>query len=295
MKRLFTGIGIVAALLGGFWACGDADKTLYDGPEYIQFADTLSYFPVQNSKDWFEVKLASTVACDYDRTFAVEVDDRHSNAMENRHYVIESNTVTIKAGERAASLKMRGIYENIENTDSLSIILNLVSESRTQWPLYGTRTRIEMSKSCPFNLDVFTGHCVLTSSWFNSYMKTTKLRLLEAEVDPTEENTVVIHDFFYKGYDIRLKFIPGDPLKPFVKMDDQLLGSTAEAFGTTYGNGKLRVRQPSQYASFYNVCQEFVILYMTVYVENVDAVGTYVNVLEWISEEEAQKLKDEGY
>ena len=295
MKRLFTGIGMIVAILSGFWACEDAEKTLYEGPEYIQFSDTLSYFPVQNSEDWFEVKLASTVACDYDRTFAVEIDDSKSNAIENQHYVIESNTVVIKAGERSANFKMRGIYENIGNTDSLSVVLNLVSDAKTQWPLYGSRTRVEMNKSCPFDLNVYTGYCTLTSSWFSAYMKTTKLRLLECEVDPEEENTIIIHDFLYKGYDIRLKFDPRNPLEPFVKMEEQLLGSTAEAFGTTYGNGKLMVKQPAQYISYYNVCQQFVIQYMMVYVNEVGTVGTYVNILEWISDEEAQKLKEQGY
>ncbi len=295
MKRLFTGIGIIVALLSGFWACEDADKTLYEGPEYIQFSDTLSYYPVQNSQDWFEVKIASTVACDYDRTFAVEVDDSKSNAVENRHYVIESNTVTIKAGERTTNFRIRGLYENIGNIDSLSVMLNLVSDVKTQWPLYGSRTRIEMNKSCPFDLNVFTGYCILTSTWYNAYMSTTKMRLLECTADPEAENTIVMHDFFYKGYDIRLKFDTKNPLEPALKMDDQMVGSTAEAFGTIYGNGKLMMRQPSQYISYYNVCQHFGIQYVTMYVDGVGTVGTYVNIIEWISDEEAQKLKNEGY
>lgn len=295
MKRLLTGIGIIIALFFACYSCGEADKTLYDGPEYIQFSDTLSYFPVQNSEDWFDVQLASTVACDYDRTFAVEIDDKKSNAVENQHYVIESNTVTIKAGERVANLKIRGIYENIGNTDSLSVVLNLIADAEAQWPLYGNTTRVEMMKSCPFDLNVFTGYCVLTSTWFRSYMPTVQKRLLKSEVDPEEENTVILHDFFYKGYDVRLKFQPGDPLNPIIKMNEQLIGSTAEAFSRLHGDGKLRAMQPAQYVSFYNVCQEFVIQYMMIYVNGVGTVGTYVNIIEWVSEEEAEKLKNEGY
>ena len=56
-----------------------------------------------------------------DRTFGIEIDDKASNAIENKHYEIESNTVTIKAGELAANLRIRGLYDNIGKTDSLAV------------------------------------------------------------------------------------------------------------------------------------------------------------------------------
>lgn len=291
MKRLFIGIGVAIAVVASLSGCGDAAKTTYSGPEYVLFADTMSLFPVQNSQDYFTVPVASTVACDYDRTFGVEVDEKASNAIENKHYVIESNSVTIKAGERAADLKIRGIYENIEKTDSLSIVLHLVSKEDTHWDLYGTKTRVEMMKSCPFDLNVFTGWCKVTSSFYQDYMSNTDYRLIQTEIDKSKENTIIMHDFFYKGYDLKLKFGPSDPMKPFVEMDDQILGSTAEAFGTIHGNGKLMVKQPTVYVSYYNVCQTFVLQYITVYVNGVGTVGTYVNILEWISDEEAGRLQ----
>lgn len=291
MKRLFIGMGVVIALTVGLSGCGDMAKTTYNGPDYVMFADTMSLFPVQNSQDYFTVPVASTVACDYDRTFAVEVDEKASNAIEKKHYVIESNTVTIKAGERAADLKIRGIYENIGKTDSLSITLRLVSNDETRWDIYGTKTRVEMMKSCPFDLNVFTGWCKVSSSFYQNYMNNIDFRLIQTEIDKEEENTIIMHDFFYKGYDLKLKFDPSDPMEPFVEMEDQVLGSTSEAFGTIYGNGKLMVKQPTIYTSYYNVCQTFVLQYITVYVKDVDTVGTYINVLEWISDEEAERLQ----
>lgn len=294
MKQIFIGLFATVATIAGLSGC-DSIKTTYSDAEYVMFSDTLSYFPVQNSDDWFEVHVASTVACDYDRTYGVEVDDRNSNAVENQHYVIESNTVTIKAGERAADLRIRGLYENIGKTDSLSVTLHLIADDDKEWAEYGTKTRIEMQKACPFDLNTFTGYCKLTSTYYSDFMRDTDMRLLKAETVEGEENTVVLRDFFYKGYDIKLKFDPSNPLKPFVEMDNQLLGSTAEAFGTIYGDGKLLVKQPTVYTSYYNVCQSYVFLYITVYVENVDTVGTYVNMIEWISDEEAEQLKNQGY
>ena len=124
MKRLLIGITAIVGFAIGLAGCGDTDRTIYSGPEYVMFSDTLSMYPVQNSEDWFEVPVVATTACDYDRTFGVEVDDKASNAVENKQYVVESNTVTIKAGERVANFRIKGIYENIGKTDSLSVTLN---------------------------------------------------------------------------------------------------------------------------------------------------------------------------
>ncbi len=296
MKRLLIGITAIVGFAIGLAGCGDTDRTTYSGPEYVMFSDTLSMYPVQNSEDWFEVPVVATTACDYDRTFGVEVDDKASNAVENKQYVVESNTVTIKAGERVANFRIKGIYENIGKTDSLSVTLNLLSKENAQWKLYGSKARVEMMKSCPFDISTFEGYCLLSSSYFQTYMQGTDTRLLRTERDKTEDNTVILHNFFYKGYDLKLKFDPSNPLEPYVEMDDdQLLGSTAEAFGTIYGNGKLLVKLPTAYVSYYNVCQKFVFLYITVYVEGVGTVGTYVNILEWISDEEAEQyIKEEG-
>ena len=236
MKRLITGIVALTTLAVGFWGCNDLSRTTYSGSDYVMFSDTLSMYPVQDSEKWFEIPVTATNICDYDRSFGIEVDDKASNAIENKQYMVESNTVTIKAGERVANFRMKGIYDNIDKTDSLSVTFNLLVK---------------------------------------------------------DENKVILHNFFYKNYDIKIKFDPSDPLKPFVEFDDQIIGSTAEAFGTIYGNGKLMCTQPVAYDSYYNVCQKFVFLYMTIYVEGVGAVGTYVNILEWISDEEAEQYKKE--
>lgn len=294
MKRLFIRIGVIVAVVAGLSACGEADRTTYDGPEYVMFSDSLSYFPVQNSDDWYNIPVASTVAYDYDRTYAVEVEDKNSNAVENKHYVFESNTVTIKAGERSANLRMKGIYENIGDTDSLAVSLRLVAKEGVQWGLYGTKTRVQIMKVCPFDLNVFTGYCKLNSTYFRDYMTATSLRVLKSDIVAGEENTIAVHDFFYSGYDLKIKFDQKKPLEPFIEWEDQVIGSTAEAFGTIHGNGKLMVTQPTVYVSYYNVCQKFMLMYITLYVKDVGTVGTYVNILEWISDEEAQQLINAG-
>ena len=293
MKRILIGLSAIVAVVAALTGC-NSDKATYNGPEYVMFSDSLSYYPVQNSENWFNVPVASTVATDYDRTFAVEVDDKRSNAVERKHYIIESNTVTIKAGERVANLRMKGFYENIGKTDSLAVTFRLLAKEDSKWKLYGTTTRVEMMKSCPFDINVFKGYCLLQSSFFKQYMPGVERRLLKTVVDDKEPNTIVLKDFYYAGYNLKLKFDPSNPMKPFVEMDDQMLGTTAEAFGTTYGNGKLMVGQATAAVSYYNVCQSFALLFITIYVDNVGVVGTYINMMEWISDEEAEQIIKDG-
>lgn len=109
MKRLLTRIVALMILVAGFWGCDDLGRTTYSGSDYVMFSDTLSMYPVQNSEQWFEIPVVATNICDYDRSFGVEVDDKASNAIEKKQYIVESNTVTIKAGERVANFRMKGV------------------------------------------------------------------------------------------------------------------------------------------------------------------------------------------
>ena len=97
-----------------------------------------------------------------------------------------------------------------------------------------------------------------------------------------------------------MKFTTDDLLNPLVEMDEQVFGPTSEAFGTIYGDGLIRVYQPSYYTSYYSSCEQFVYQYMTLYVKNKDGsefgtVGIFANILKWISDDEAEKLMREGY
>lgn len=187
MKRLITGIVALTTLAVGFWGCNDLSRTTYSGSDYVMFSDTLSMYPVQDSEKWFEIPVTATNICDYDRSFGIEVDDKASNAIENKQYMVESNTVTIKAGERVANFRMKGIYDNIDKTDSLSVTFNLLVKDENKWDLYGTRTRVQMQKACPFELSTFEGNCLLTSTFFNAYMTKTEHRLLQTEREASEE------------------------------------------------------------------------------------------------------------
>lgn len=298
MNKLIAILCVVAFASLGFVSC-DEEYTTYSGPNYIMFSDTMYVFPVQNNEDYFEVPVSATRACDYDRTVAVEVDITGSNAIEGKHYELGSNTITIKAGELATSLRVRGFHDNIDVYDSLGVSLRLIAKDETKWELYGTETNVILQKACPFDINTFTGYCVLTSTYILSYMTTTDMRLVRSEVDPENENTIIIRDYFYEGYDARIEFETDDILNPLLKFEDQPFGPTADAFGTLYGDGIINMKQPSAYTSYYSSCEKFILQYMTLYVpgmaEGTNVVGTFVNAVEWISDDEAEKLKREGY
>lgn len=279
------------------------EYTVYSGPDYILFSDTLYEIAVVD-ETYYNVPIVATRACDYDRNVAVEIIDANSNAIEGKHYNLESNTVTIKAGELRGNLRIKGYHDNIDVTDSLGFKLRLLIPEDVQWDLYGNTANVLVKKACKFDINTFVGPCVVSSTYIMEYMNVDKI-LAYSEVDPNEENTIIIKNYFFKGYDVKIKFEVDDIYNPLIRMDDQRFASTSEAFGTLYGKGYIHVYQPTAYTSYYSSCEKFILQYMNLYVPGMtpgvntptpeNTVGTFVNAVEWISEDEAEKLKREGY
>ena len=252
MKKIMMGCLAAVAALIALVSCSQ-DYTTYAGPSHIMFSDTLYQYAVQESNEVFNVPVSATEKADYDRTFGVEVVDKQSNAIEGKHYRILNNTVTIKAGEMVGNVKVQGIYDNIGKTDSLGFTLKLVIPEKYNWTdLYKDYAHVVMQKSCPFDIHNFSGWCMVTSTFYSQYLNNVTNRLIKTEVVEGEENTVLLKDVYYKGYNLKMKFNTENVLEPKVEMDDQIAGETGEAFGTIYGDGKLRISQPSLYTSYYN-------------------------------------------
>lgn len=299
MKRNILTIFIaVAAVLVWFTSC-KPEYTTYSGPNYILFSDTLYEMAVVDDETYHDIPIVATQSCDYDRTVAVEIIDAESNAIEGKHYSVESNSVTIKAGETVGNLRVKGYHSNISVYDSLGFKIQLIAPDNAKWDLYGTTANVLVSKACKFDINAFTGYCLVRSTFIMNYMTSTDMILAKSEVCPDEENTIIIKDYFFKGYDAKVKFDTSDILNPLISMEDQRFASTADAFGTLYGDGYIHMYQPTAYTSYYSSCEKFIFQYMTLYVPGMDpasnTVGTFVNAVEWISEDEAMKLKREGY
>ena len=276
--------------------------TTYSDAEYVMFADSVSINYVQQDVPSFTVPVASTVACGYDRTFGVEIIDRRSKAIEGQHYRLASNSVTIKAGERATEVVVYPDFDRFDAGDTLNFVLKLVMPEAVKWDLYGDETDVRMLKSCPLVLEEFTGWCVVTSMFLYNYpgTNTSIQRLIYTERHPTEEHTLILHSFLYDGYDVTLRLRAGDPAAPWVTMDDdQVLSDEQSVFGTMHGDNKILVTDSPYYYSYYNTCGRYLSLYLYVYVEDlgemVGVVDPYAyNVLEWVSDEEADRLVREN-
>ena len=297
-KNILLGIVASFAMLATFTGCHE-EYTLYQGNEYIMFADTLTILGVENSEEVFDIAIAATTVSDKDRTVAVEVIDKYSNAIEGLHYTIESNTVIIKAGEMVGNLRIKGIAENLTVDYDPEIMLHLITGEEHHWDLYNAdTTRVVLRKVCPFDINAFSGYAMITSTFLYNYVGSYN-RLIQTVVDPTEENTIIMKDFYYDGYDVKLRFTADDPLNPLIEMDDQTLVTTGEAFGTVYGDGMLHIYQPTNYVSYYSACEKFIYQYITLWVPGMAAgtntVGTFIHAIEWISDDEARVLKNQGY
>ena len=301
MKKIYFILSAFVAM-AAMVAC-DEEYVTYNDAEYVMFAEEQSTNMVLADQEYFTVPVASTVACDYDRTFGVEVVDKGSNAIEGKHYRLLSNSVTIPAGELAADVKVAGLYENIEPTDSLGFVLKLVMPEQLKFNLYegSDQTKVVMYESCPFDRNNFTGWCILTSMLLRDYPgdNPSYQRLIRTEAHPTEPNTVILRSAFYDGYDLTITFNPENPANPLVTMDkDQVVSDEASVFGQILGDNHILGTHSFYYPSYFNSCQHFVELWMQVYVENlgesVGTVGHYYNILEWISDEEAERLQREN-
>ena len=298
-KNILLGT-IVSFVLLGFTSCQE-ERTVYSGKQYVMFADTLSVLGVENDTTYFDVYISGTKEMAQDQTFAVEVIEEESSAIEGVHYTIESNTVVIKAGQVSTSIRIRGYYNKLTIEEVPEIKLRLISPEETHWNLYedkGLETKVMLQKVCPFDINAFSGYAMVTSTFLYNYAGDYN-RLIKTSVDSTEENTIIMHDYLYDGYDVKIRFTTDDTLNPLIEMDDQVMASTGEAFNTIYGKGKLHIYQPTSQVSYYSSCEKFIFQYMTVWVPGMEAgyntVGTFINAVEWISDDEAEKLKSEGY
>lgn len=311
MKQIFTYIIMVFMAAAIFSGCHERYVTYADA-EYVMFADTMAIYPVQakGAKDkdgnvvdsTFRIPVVSTVKRNYDRTFGVEIIDKGSNAIEKKHYRLESNTITIKAGQTRADVLVHGYYSNIEDVDSLGFELSLIMNDKLEMPLYGRTTKVVMMKSCPFDINNFTGWCMFTSMFLFQYPNADNpasyQRLIYTERHPLYDNKIICRNWLNDGYDITMTFNTDDPLNPIVTIDpDQVASDEGSFFGQTHGDDRILVATSPLAESVYYPCGSYLYVWTMMYVEDLGAtvgtVGHFYNIMEWISDEEADRLKRE--
>ena len=298
MKQIIRNITFVLSVMLAFSACHER-YTTYSDAEYVMFADTLKVYPILESAQEFSIPVVSTVVKDYDRTFGVEVIDKTTNAIERKHYTILSNTITIKAGENCADVRVRGHFDNIGDRDSLGFTLQLVMKDELVMPLYGKQTKAVLMKTGPFDIKKFTGYCVLSSMFLQDYSMTGSYnRLVYTEAHPTLKNTIICRNWLNDGYDVTMTFNDSDPLLPLVTMEkNQVASDQGSFFGTIYGQwgDKLMVTSSNLAQSIFYPLGAYLYIWTEISVEEFGVVGHFYNVMEWISDEEAERIMREGF
>lgn len=272
----------------------------YDDKEYVMFADTAAMYVVREDILSFQVPVVSTVACDYDRTFAVEILDASSSAVEGRDYTLQSNNFTIKAGERTANVVVNGKFDNLEAGKDMDFTLKLVMPERLVMPLYGDQTIVRFFKSNKFDRSRFTGYAVVTSMFLYQYsLNGMYQRLIHTHADPDNENGVILESFLVDGYDIAIRFDDDtDPLNPAVLMDkDQVVSDEGNIFGMVHGDNHILIESSNQGQSYFlghsGVCLMLNRFYVQDIGEDIGTVGHFYTEIDWVSDEEAQRLRNE--
>lgn len=291
MKRIAT-IALSLLTAGVFMTGCDRDYVTYSEGERILFVDTLQTYPVTKDGDGLNVRISSTVKCDYDRTFGIEVVDKGSTAIENFHYNLSSNSVTIKAGEYAADVKVIGHYDNIEASDSIGTILRIVAPEQLNWEMYGNQTKIVFMKSCPFSTEDFTadgGNYIFYATFPFSDSEIKKF-LVKAEAMPDGER-IRFKALFGDAdgrFDIIMRFKTDDLLEPKV----EVLNQTA-FYASNYGN--VNVYTYDSGTNYYYACQKFITFALTCELPDIGTFGAYQYILEWISQKEADYYTRNGF
>lgn len=299
MKHLYRYICACALLAATLTGCHENYITYHDA-EYVMFADTAKTYVVREDIPSFEIPIASTLACDYDRNFAVEVVTSASTAVLGRDFTLESNNFTIPAGERVGYVKVIGNIDNLKSRQEADITLRLVMPDKLVMPLYGDETIVHMRRLHKFHRDDFTGWAVVSSMFLYEYSMTRRYqRLIQTSADPDDENGVILHGFMADGYDVRISFDDEtNPVNPFISMpSDQVVSDEASMFGMVHGDNHILIETSNQGPSYFFSHEKVAVLVNRYYVqkigEEVGTVGHFLNEIDWVSDEEAERLKRE--
>lgn len=298
MKR-FLYIFVLTAVLGLGQSCKEQYVT-YADKEYVMFADTAKVYVLREDILSFDVPVVSTVARPYDRTFAVEILDAESSAAEMRDFRLESNNFTIKAGELSANVRVTGIQKNLEAGKEKYFTLKLVAPKDLVMDFYGDKTKVRFQRYEKFRMEKFTGWAVVSSMFLFQYSLTGMFqRLIHTHASDKYENGVVLENFLRNGYDVTIVFDDDtDPLNPTVNTPSgQVVSDEANIFGMVHGDDHILIEKSAQGPSYFFGHAGVAVLVNRFYVENIgDDIGTvghFLTEIDWVSDEEAQRLKDE--
>ena len=126
MKHISKFCSLFFALLSLIVVGCESERPIYEGRNFIMFSAESHTLGVIDNEEWFEIPVSASRTADHDRHVGIEVVITESSAIEDMHYEIESHTLTIKAGELATALRIRGIADALSPNAPVDIKLSLV-------------------------------------------------------------------------------------------------------------------------------------------------------------------------
>jgi hypothetical protein len=112
------------------------------------------------------------------------------------------------------------------------------------------------------------------------------------------KNTIICRNWLNDGYDVTLTFDDSDPLLPLVSMEEnQVASDQGSFFGTVYGEwgDKLLVTSSPLAQSIFYPLGGYLYIWTQLSVEEFGIVGHFYNVMQWVTDEEAERLMREGF
>ena len=114
-KNNFYSFVMILLMATAIISCNEGGIAYNSNKEYVMFADSLVVIPVtENAEKYYEIKIGTNRAVDFDVTYPIEVVSNKSLALDGVHFDIDTRNVTIKAGETKGSFLMKGNYAKID-------------------------------------------------------------------------------------------------------------------------------------------------------------------------------------
>lgn len=258
---------------------------MYEGENFVQFADSEYIMPVTEDERVFEVPVGMTTATSYDRSIAVIVDAKNSNAIEGYHFDIESHNVTVEAGKLTANVRIHANYSKIASVnDSLVITLRILTEESNISPIYGNKTMVRLQKVRPFDIDDYVGNMQITCTFPFSLSNVTRYLVKTEKVD---DHTLKIKNVFEDNRDLKIRFNEDadNPLDQSIVVKEQI-AFTDNMFGP------VSMMSVDGAPSYYLPEDRAFVLYMESFLSQMGSFGAYYYVFQWITPDEALAIEN---
>lgn len=252
----------------------------YEGDGFVLFADSEYVMPVTEAEKIYEIPVGFSIPSDHERTIAVAVDVRQSNAIEGYHFEILNPNVVVPAGKLTGMLQIKGDYAHIESvSDSLCVTLRLLADPSAFSSLYGSTARVHLQKVRPFCIDDYVGNLSMTCTFPFSTSAVTRFNVKSEKVN---DSTLVVRQPFDQSRDLVLRFHTGkdDPFDQNIDMREQV-AFTDNTFG------QVSMSTVEGIPSYYLPENRAFVLYLNAYLAHLGSFGSFYYIFEWISPDQA--------